>query len=221
MENFALYFYLGGAVVGLLGLVWLWVVAFRQRFAWGLGIILFPPLMLIFVPKHFRQAWRPAAVMVLACVLLATPMTAVWLFPEKIDLGEREKNVNGEIHLTLTGWDRKNYNLLKQKTHIAVLQMANADVTDATLENLRGMDKLYKLDLGNSQVTDAGLKVLQDLPKLRELYLNGTKVTDAGLKEHLAAIATLERLDLRNTAVTEEAAKEWRKGNPKRLYMLK
>jgi hypothetical protein len=55
---------------------------------------------------------------------------------------------------------------------------------------------------------------------LRELHLNGTKVTDAGMKE-LSAITTLERLDLRGTAVTKEAVEEWRKGNPKRRGMLK
>jgi hypothetical protein len=220
MEQYALYFYIAGAAIVLLGLIWLLVVAFRVKFLWGLGLFLFPLLILVFVPKHFRVSWKPAAVIFLGCLMTATPFVTVRLFPEKIDLGERVKDVNGEIHITLTGWDRKDYSVLKQHSQAAVLQMANAEVTDATLEHLRGMENLYKLDLGNTQVTDAGMKVLKELPKLRELHLNGTKVTDAGMKE-LSAITTLERLDLRGTAVTKEAVEEWRKGNPKRRGMLK
>lgn len=215
MEQYALYFYIAGVAIVLLGLIWLLVVACRVKFLWGLGLFLFPPLLLIFVPKHFRVSWRPAAVIILGCVLAATPFVTVKLFPEKIDLGPLVTNVNGETHITLTGWDRKDYSVLKQYPQVSVLQMANADVTDSTLEHLRGMNNLYKLDLGKSQVTDAGLKALKDLPKLRELFLNDTKITDAGLKE-LAAIPTLERLNVRGTAITDEAIKEWRKENPKR-----
>ena len=221
MEQYALYFYLAAAGVVLCGLIWLLVVAFRQKFVWGVGLILFPPSILVFVPKHFSRAWRPTAVILLGCALAATPLVTTWLVPEQIDLGERVKLVDGQTHVTLTGWDRKDYAVLKLHSQAAVVQMANADVTDATLEHLRGMANLTKLDLGNSQITDAGLKTLRDLPKLRELYLNGTRVTDAGLSEHLSALPTLERLDLRGTAVTKEAVDEWRKGNPKRRAILK
>jgi energy-coupling factor transporter transmembrane protein EcfT len=164
MEQYALYFYIAGAAIVLLGLIWLLVVAFRVKFLWGLGLFLFPLLILVFVPKHFRVSWKPAAVIFLGCLMTATPFVTVRLFPEKIDLGERVKDVNGEIHITLTGWDRKDYSVLKQHSQAAVLQMANAEVTDATLEHLRGMENLYKLDLGNTQVTDAGMKVLKELP---------------------------------------------------------
>ena len=52
---------------------------------------------------------------------------------------------------------------------VVVLQMANPDVTDQTLEHLRGSTALKDLDLNNTQVTDAGLKVLKDLPALSDV----------------------------------------------------
>ena len=45
--------------------------------------------------------------------------------------------VDGQQHLTLTGSDRKDYSVLKLKQDVAVLQMANPDVTDQSLESLR------------------------------------------------------------------------------------
>src|SRR5208337_307119 len=81
-----------------------------------------------------------------------------------IDLGPREKIVDGQRHITLTGWDRNDYTFLGSKQDVAVLQMANHDVTDRTLELLKGMNALKDLDLDNTQVTDAGLKILKDLP---------------------------------------------------------
>ena len=100
-----------------------------------------------------------------------------------IDLGPREKIVDGQRHITLTGWDRKDYGFLGSKRDVVVLQMANPDVTDQTLEHLKGMNRLKELDLNNTQVTDAGLKVLSDLPALATLRLKNTKVTDQGFQD--------------------------------------
>ena len=103
-----------------------------------------------------------------------------------IDLGPRETIVDGQRHITLTGWDRKDYALLGSKHDVAVLQMANPDVTDQTLEHLKGMNRLKELDLNDTQVTDSGLKILRDLPALASLRLKNTKVTDQGFQESLA-----------------------------------
>ena len=75
----------------------------------------------------------------------------------RVDLGPRDKNVDGERHVTLTGWDRGDYSVLRLMPDVSVLQMANADVTDDVLEGLRGMKNLHELDLNGTQVTDAGL----------------------------------------------------------------
>jgi len=42
----------------------------------------------------------------------------------------RERLVDGQAHLTLTGWDRDDYSVLQARPQTVVLQMANADVTD-------------------------------------------------------------------------------------------
>src|SRR5437899_2914318 len=72
-----------------------------------------------------------------------------------IERGPRDKLVDGERHLTLTGWDRTDYaDFLGRKPDAVVLQMANADVTDDTLALLADMTRLRRLDVSHSQVTD-------------------------------------------------------------------
>ena len=63
--------------------------------------------------------------------------------------------------------------------------MANADVTDGTLESLKEMKALQELDLNGTQVTDAGLKILKELPSLTRLRLAHTKISDQGFQDLL------------------------------------
>lgn len=72
--------------------------------------------------------------------------------------------------------------------------MANPDVTDATLELIRGTSKLRELDLNDTPVTDAGLASLEDLPSLTMLHLSG--------KESLLSF------DLRGTKVSSKTILE-------------
>ena len=69
--------------------------------------------------------------------------------------------VDGSGISHLTGWDRDDYSILRLNPMSSVLQMANPDVTDESLESLHGDEKLQELDLNGTQVTDAGLKILQ------------------------------------------------------------
>jgi hypothetical protein len=128
------------------------------------------------------------------------------------DLGPLETMVNGEPHITLTGWQPKDmdYSVLKGRPDTVVLQMANDDVTDRTLENLRGLKKLRVLDLANTQVTDEGLSVLKEFPNLEVLFLNRTKITDAGVRQNVFAIDSLKELNVRNTQVTKKTRDEWK-----------
>ncbi len=137
-----------------------------------------------------------------------------------IDLGPRERVVDGQRHITLTGWDRKDYGFLRSKQDVAILQMANPDVTDQTLELIKGLNKLKDLDLTNTQVTDAGLKVLKDLPALDTLRLKNTRITDKGFLEQLASKESLLKLDLTGTQVRHETAETWRKAKQGRRVML-
>ena len=45
------------------------------------------------------------------CLIAAVP--AIYILCVRLDLGPREKLVDGQRHLTLTGWDRKDYSILK------------------------------------------------------------------------------------------------------------
>jgi len=118
--------------------------------------------------------------------------------------------VDGERHLTLTGWDRKDYAVLRTMGDAVVLQMANPDVTDPVLEHLEGMDRLRELDLSDTQVTDAGLRRLRGLESLETLRLKGTAVTDRGMHETLETLPALRQLDLRGTAVRRELVDAWK-----------
>jgi hypothetical protein len=119
--------------------------------------------------------------------------------------------VDGELHLTLTGWNQHDYSLIAIEPAIAVLQMANADVTDETLAHLASLKQLREVDLSNTQVTDASLPRLAGLPALATLRLAQTRVTDAGFREHLLPLEGLRELDVRGTGVTRETIGEWRK----------
>ncbi len=74
-------------------------------------------------------------------LVAATPALYTLFVP--LDLGAPREVVDGQRHLTLTGWDRKDYSILKLKPDVVVLQMANPDVTDQSLESLQEM-KLCK-----------------------------------------------------------------------------
>jgi hypothetical protein len=208
MENYALYIMLAGLAVTSAGQLWLLIRAFRHSLAWGLTIFLLPPLTVVFVVLHWRKSLAPVALIGLGLLIAAFPLAFSSLVP--IDLGPRERIVDGQRHITLTGWDRKDYALLGSKNDVVVLQMANSDVTDQTLEKLKGMNMLKELDLNNTQVTDAGLKVLRELPALSSLRLKNTKITDQGFQEALAGKESLMQLDLTGTGVNRETVQAWR-----------
>jgi hypothetical protein len=217
METLAMYLFYAGTALTVLGLLWLLIAAFRHRIWWGLASLFVLPLFL-FAVLHRRKALWPVVVLLLG---VATTGAAVSLaaYAVSVDLGPREKQVDGEVHLTLTGWDGTDYSVLRARPQTVVLQLANPDVTDQTLEYLRPMTRLRELDLSGTQVTDAGLAVLRGLPNLQDLRLRNTKVTDAGFQEYLAPLESLQRLDLRGTGVSAETAKAWREAKNGRRVM--
>ena len=200
----------------LMAVCWLWMAArgFRDSAAWGVGILAFPPLAPVYAVARGTAVWRPAAVLGLGLALAAFP--PVYSRTAPIDLGPHERLVNGERHLTLTGWDRRDYGVLGSKSDAVVLQMANPDVDDAVVARLSGFDRLRELDLGDTKVTDASLAVLRDLPALTTLRLRNTGITDAGFRASLAGKESLSRLDLTGTAVAAETIDAWRAAKPGR-----
>ena len=80
---------------------------------------------------------------------------------------------------------------MTQFTYLALTN--NTDITDDSLERLKGLTKIKRLNLRGTSITDDGLKRLKRLTDLEQLNLSGTKVTDAGLK-HLNTLTSLEEL---------------------------
>jgi hypothetical protein len=195
---------------GLLLAGWIWIVfvAWRSRLAWGMAVLLFPPAGLLFAIRRSSRARRPLMVGLLGLLLIAGPPVVNRLLP--LDLGPRDTLVEGERHLTLTGWDRRDYGVIESRPDVVVLQMANADVTDETLRLLADLERLRELDLSNTSVTDAGLGLVGGLAGLERLRLANTRVTDAGFREHLMDHPGLSEIDLRGTAVAHETISDWR-----------
>ncbi|AMV37904.1 hypothetical protein [Planctomyces sp. SH-PL62] len=217
VEQYGVHLMLAGLAMMAVGWLWLVVKAFRDRVGWGAAILVFPPLAPVYVLSKGRAVWAPASLMALGLVLTAFPPLYTRYVP--VDLGPHERMVDGERHLTLTGWDRKDYAVLGSKSDAVVVQMANPDVTDETLRNLRGFSRLRELDLDDTQVTDEGLKILVELPALASLRLRNTRITDAGFKASLAPKESLRRLDLTGTAVDRETVEAWRAAAPGRRAM--
>jgi hypothetical protein len=214
LEAYGLWLLVAGVLLGAVGYFWLVVIAFKQSVFWGLAVLLFPPLALFFIARHLRRARGPILVMLLAVIVFATPYGMSYYADHFIKLGPHERRVDGELCITLTGLKDFDYAALSSRPDTAVLQMANEDVTDRTLEYLKDMTQLHLLDVSGTQITDEGLRILAQLPRLRELRLARTKISDEGFKEYMATKDSLLKLDLTGTAVKGKTKRDWKKANP-------
>ena len=86
-------------------------------------------------------------------------------------------------------------------------------VTDAALEQMKGLRDLNRLCLSRTRITDAGLEHLKNLPQLQELEISHSLVTDAGL-ERLKELTQLRRLSISSTKITDEGAKKLQEALP-------
>jgi hypothetical protein len=217
MEGKAYYMQIGGVALAAVAWIWLLVRAFRQNRKWGIGSLVFAPVGLIFADRYPRRGAIPLGIFLGCLLVAATP--AIYTLTVAADTSARSRVVGGEEHLTLTGSDPKTAPDLKSKQDVAVLQMANSDVNDQSLEALKGMKLLRELDLSGSQVTDAGLEILKELPALATLRLARTKITDNGFRSALFAKESLMQLDLRSTSVSRETIEAWRAAKPGRHFL--
>jgi hypothetical protein len=127
--------------------------------------------------------------------------------------------VNGEIHVTLTGIPNYDYAKLPRFQEAAVLQMANPDVTDETLKLLQGFTLLKELDLNDTAITDAGLAELEHCPRLETLRLKNTRITDAGFRAHLLDRDSLREIDVRETEVKSRTLRDWKMKKDGRKFL--
>jgi hypothetical protein len=111
-----------------------------------------------------QRLLMPLTLLSVGLVVGAVPFRYQHVYLAIVGLGERERVIDGERAVDLTGWDREGY--------------------DPRREARRG-------DPGNQpDVTDATLALLEDLPNLRELTLNDSSITDAGLSHPREAAGT-------------------------------
>jgi hypothetical protein len=207
---------IAGFLIAASGHVWLLCRVFQVSDLWGAVLFFLPALVPFYALAALRRCWAPLLVMLLGVGLVAAP-TGIRLYQNRyIDLGERVKDVNGEQHVTLTGWDKKDYSVLARLPETVVLQMANPDVTDETLHHLKGMTKLRELDLNDTEISDEGLKLLAQLSALEQLRLKGTSVTDAGFRQSLMPLQSLTFVEWTGTAIHADTLKAWKAAKPGR-----
>lgn len=211
-----------GVALAILGWVWLLVRGFSVSRGWGWSLLVplsAPFAFPLFVIFHTRAARKPLLVFLLAGLCLGAPFAITAYHRHFANFGPRERMVEGQLHITLTGWDQDDYARLRLRPEVVVLQMANPDVTDATLDVLREATQLEELDLNDTQVTDKGLAILAELPALKVLRLARTKVTEEGFQQHLADRESLLQLDLSGTSVASKSLRAWKAARPERKYL--
>lgn len=209
-----------GVVLLLVGLIFvLWALGWLTVLSWRARGLLFALLVIFFTPVaqiaygliHFRTARKPMVLLLSGMCVGAVPFAYSHGFELIFGLGERERIIDGERHLVLTGWDRPDYSILQIRTDTVVLELANANVTDATLELLLPFKRLKELTLNDSAVTDAGLNTLRQLPALQRLRLARTKITAEGLKDFLAAAPKeLIEIDVSGNSIPTSILRKWK-----------
>jgi len=158
-----------------------------------------------------RQLLVPLAVLAAGLVLGSVPFVSQRIHQALVGLGERERVVDGQRAVTLTGWDRDDYSILAGMPDVAILEMGNGDVTDETLRLLVDLPNLRELSLNDSAVTDAGLATLARLPALETLRLARTRVTPEGLRRFLdAPPRTLRQLDVSGNGIPATILRQWK-----------
>jgi hypothetical protein len=102
----------------------------------GLLVFIFRSLRVLLGRTERRRLLGPTALLVAGLVIGSVPFAAQRLYFSIVGLAERERVVDGRQALVLTGWDRSDYSILAKKPGLEILEIGNADVTDATLDLL-------------------------------------------------------------------------------------
>ncbi|MFM7135917.1 MAG: hypothetical protein ACKO1M_02445 [Planctomycetota bacterium] len=174
---------------------------------WALG----RGMAVLFGRRSARQLLVPLALLGGGMVVGAAPFAYQHVYLRIVGLGERERMLDGQRALNLTGWDRDGYGILTQRPDVVILEMGNPDVTDETLELLVGLPKLKELTLNDTVVTDAGLATLARLPALETLRIARTKITPEGLRRFLdSPPRRLSQLDVSGNGIPTTILRQWK-----------
>jgi hypothetical protein len=165
----------------------------------------------LFGRRTARQLLIPLVLLGGGLVVGAVPFAYQNIYLRIVGLGERDRVIDGERALTLTGWDRDDYAILAAASDVAILEMGNPDVTDATLAVLLEMPNLRELTLNDTAVTDAGLATLARLPALERLRIARTQITPEGLRRFLdAPPKQLRELDVSGNEIPTKILRSWK-----------
>lgn len=168
-------------------------------------------LRVLFGRVERRRLLGPLLLLTAGLVIGAVPFVAQRAWMAFVGLGERERIVDGRKALVLTGWDRPDYSILASKRDVEILEMGNADVDDATLGLLEGMERLRELTLNDSRIGDAGLAALRGLPELTSLRIARTAVTADGVAAFLAEPPPkLREIDVSGNAIPTSILRKWK-----------
>lgn len=158
-----------------------------------------------------RRLMNPAIMLGAGLVIGAAPFAWQRAHLAFHGLAERERIVDGERALTLTGWDRSDYSIVATRPDVAILEMSNPDVTDETLAVLRDLPRLKELSLDDSAVTDRGLAALSGLASLESLRVARTKITPEGVAAFLASPPPkLRQIDVSGNGIPSEILRAWK-----------
>ena len=104
---------------------------------------------------------------------------------------------------------------------VRIQALYNLRITDAGVDNLRGLANLRELALGsdNQRFSDQALKVIGGLTSLERLEIHGAVITDAGL-QNLQGLTALGDLELRNNGKLTGAGIEHLQSLPKLSTVL-
>ena len=161
--------------------------------------------------RTVRQLLQPLLLLTAGLVIGGMPFVYQHAYLAIVGLGERERVIDGERALNLTGWDRAGYGILKDKADVAILEMGNKDVTDDTLALLDDLPNLKELTLNDSSVTDAGLAKLAQIPKLESLRIARTQVTAEGVRAFLATPPPrLRQIDVSGNEIPTSILRQWK-----------
>lgn len=160
--------------------------------------------------RGVRRLLLPMGLMAAGLVVGGVPVAYQHVYLAVVGFGERERVVQGERMITLTGWDRDDYSLLAERQDVVVLDMGNPDVTDETLRVLAGCDRLRELTLSDTGISDAGLELVARLPALESLRIARTGVTADGVRRLLEAAPRLDRLDVTGVKMPTSILRDWK-----------
>jgi hypothetical protein len=161
--------------------------------------------------RQARQLLVPLALLGGGLVVGALPFASQHVYLKFVGLGPRERVLDGQRALNLTGWDRDDYSILADRPDLAILELGNPDVTDETLDLLAGLTELRELTLNDAAVTDTGLAKLARLPALETLRIARTRITPEGLRRFLdAPPRRLAWIDVSGNGIPTAILRQWK-----------